>query len=265
MSSRKGVQDTDTAYGTLPLHCGGSRDEAVRLSHRERLRTGIGWLDSVVGGFRPGEVVLIDGPGRYLAGLLSGICVDAAAGCGGDVVFIDGGNSVDPYGIARISRLRGLDPHDVLPRIHVARAFTAHQMAALVNDGLEPALDRTGASAVIVSCLPGPFLDPDMGRSEALHLVRRSMDALRRAAAERGTVTVVSSPDSGFPPGCGALARTVEAAPDRLIRLRRTDIGMSLRVPGRAPVLHRHCPANGQAILDRYAREASYGEDGRDI
>ena len=67
------------------------------------------------------------------------------------VVFLDGANSFDPFLISKIARRAGLVPEELLGRIHISRAFTCHQMAALVVERLAGALDRFNTNVAIVS------------------------------------------------------------------------------------------------------------------
>jgi hypothetical protein len=62
-----------------------------------------------------------------------------------------------------------------------------------------------------------------------------------------------------------AMSRTLEAAADRTVRLRRTSLGISVSVPGRAAILRRQPARDGQSVLERFIREAGYGQDCRDL
>src|SRR5437867_10669305 len=112
---------------------------------------------------------------------------------GDEVVFVDGGNSIDPHGIASIARRVGLARLDVLPKVHVARAFTCHQIATILLEQLDEKVRETGAGLVVLSCLPELFLDEDVPLSEAHQLFLRSARAIRRAAEESGAIVVATN------------------------------------------------------------------------
>ena len=71
--------------------------------------------------------------------------------------WYDGANSFDPLLIAKIARRAGLIPEELLGRIHISRAFTCHQMEALVVERLAGAFRRFGTNVAIVSGLLDTF------------------------------------------------------------------------------------------------------------
>ena len=101
------------------------------------VRTLIPVLDSFIGGLRPNHLTLIDSADRMLFDLTHTLCVNGVGTLNSDVVWIDGGNSVDPYEIGRICRRFGRDPNEVLDSVRVARAFTAYQLVSLIDERLE--------------------------------------------------------------------------------------------------------------------------------
>jgi len=248
---------------TIPLAGGTVQPEQARTE--EKLYTGLGWLDSLVGGFRPPEMVLIDSSSPFLFGLLSELCVQAVTHYGTQAVFVDGGNSIRPYEIARIAKFRGLDPNSVLSRINVARAFTAHQMAELVNGNLEGILDRTGTSTVIVSSLLDLFMDPDMRWNESFQLVKRSMASLDAMTRERGLVCVVSNFGGHKMNRTRFLRATMGHYPDRVISMEPSAEGMLVSLPRTGKFLHRYPVPGGQTVLERYYRGCNYGQDSRNL
>lgn len=74
-----------------------------------------------------------------------------STGYTGCMMLIDGGNSFNPYRVTLYSRLFSVDERTVLNSIQLSRAFTCHQMSALLGDHLKSAVRRFGAGVVIVS------------------------------------------------------------------------------------------------------------------
>jgi hypothetical protein len=58
---------------------------------------------------------------------------------GRPVTLVDAAQSFDPYLVARIGRYRELDLRTLLERIRLSRAFTCHQLATLLCEGLPTA------------------------------------------------------------------------------------------------------------------------------
>ncbi len=80
----------------------------------------------------------------YCPYLLSRSCTES-------VVFIDGGNSFNPYLMTRYCRMFSVGERSVMDKVQLSRAFTCHQMSALLGEHLESAVIRFGAGAVVVS------------------------------------------------------------------------------------------------------------------
>src|SRR3990172_4229749 len=166
--------------------------ELVQIQERRPLTPSIPVLDRLLGGFEAGRLTLIDSGADYVFHLTSLLCVRAVME-GGEVVFVDGGNSVDPHGIARIAGRAGLARRGGLPRVHVARAFTCHQMATILMEQLGGKVRDSGASLVVLSCLPELYLDEDVSLSEAHQLFLRSMRAVKRVVEDRDVVGVATN------------------------------------------------------------------------
>src|SRR3989304_6264515 len=114
---------------TEAVHAEALPQELVQVRERRLLTTSIPVLDRLLGGFEGGRVTLIDSGSDYVFHLTSLLCVRAVME-GSEVVFVDGGNTIDPHGIARIAGRAGLARLDVLPRNHGARAVPGPQTAA---------------------------------------------------------------------------------------------------------------------------------------
>jgi len=228
---------------------------APKLEPAFLLTTSIPTLDRLLGPFEGGRVTLIDSGSDYVFHLTSLLCVRAVME-GSDVVFVDGGNSVDPYGIAATAKRVGLGRLEVLPRISVARAFTCYQMATLVNEMLAARVAETGARLVVLSCLPAMFLDEDVPTLEAHQLFLRSMRAVRAVTRERGTVTVATNVGLAKLHRRRGIRRVLYETVDRWARFQHHRGGLRITVPDLGvKELYRPVPAN-QATLDDYAYAA---------
>ena len=160
---------------------------------RPSLATGLPVLDKYLGPFEASRLTFVDSGSDFVFQLQTLLCVRSVAELDADVVFVDGGNSVDPHGIVRLAKRVGLERLDVLPRIRVARAFTCHQMATLLVERLDEAVAESGARLVVLSCLPEMYLDEDVPYGEAHQLFLRSLRRVREVTEERGTITVATN------------------------------------------------------------------------
>lgn len=114
------------------------------------------------------------------------------------VLFLDGGNSFDPYLLSKIARRANLVPEELLSRIHISRAFTCHQMHALVVERLAGGLREFGANIAIVSGLLDTFYDQDVPFGEAYGLLETTTAELARLTG-RGARILIACPDTRLP------------------------------------------------------------------
>jgi len=142
----------------------------------------------------PGKMAALFGPGAARLALRA-VAVPLLAG--EPVVAVDGGNRFDPYEIGRAERALGGSGRTALSRLLVSRAFTCHQMEALLSRDLPAALARSRARTVLVLGLPELFADGDVPYAEACRVFRRCLSALRRLSRE-GTRVVLAG---DAPPG----------------------------------------------------------------
>ena len=215
---------------TEAVHAETLPQELVQVPERKLLTTSIPVLDRLLGGFEGGRITLIDSGSDYVFHLTSLLCVRAVME-GAEVVYVDGGNTIDPHGIARIAGRAGLARLDVLPRVHVARAFTCHQLATILMEQLEGEVREVEAGLVVLSCLPELFLDDDVPLSEAHQLFLRSARAVRRVADETGAVVVATNAGLAKLYRRKSIRRVLYETADRTVRFQHHRGGLRIAVP----------------------------------
>jgi len=154
------------------------------------VRCGIRAFDSVFGGFVPGRINLLIGRCDLNFMILDRLSV-AHASCGGTVYYVDGAMRCNPFSMARVLRSRRSDPSGPLSRILIARAFTAHQMDALVREAL-PAV-RPAPSLAIVSGLDSLLSDAEVKDDEAAGMLGNCAASLEAIAALGPAVVVAAT------------------------------------------------------------------------
>jgi len=147
-------------------------------------------------GFEAGDFAVLHGTTAVLPLSLL-LCVRAQlppqlGGLGTEVVFIDGGNTFRLYEVSRIAQIHLLSPRNVLKRIHIARAFTAYQMTALIMGKMEEEVKRLQAKLVVVSDVAGLFMDKDIPDEEARRVFSQVMAYLSTFAQENDSALVVT-------------------------------------------------------------------------
>jgi len=160
------------------------------------LALGIPKIDDVFPGFPGGEFVVLVGHPlcTMLSFLLSVRCQlpFKEGGLNSRVIYIDGGNTFDPYAVSAIAQEYALEPKSALEKILISRAFTAYQLTALVFEKLEAALKRYRSKLVVISDITGLFLDRDVPKMESREIFVKMTQYLSEVASKRRAVVVAS-------------------------------------------------------------------------
>lgn len=100
----------------------------------------------------------------------------------GERVFIaDGGNSFNPYDLGKAAQWVDQEPRDLLRRVHISRAFTCHQMLALVRS-LPCLAEGTGCRLVVLWDPLSTFYDEAVPAHETKRLWSQTLAQLRSLA-----------------------------------------------------------------------------------
>lgn len=215
-------------------------DIRIDLLEERTIGTSIRTIDSFVEGFASSQITLLDSSDPMLFDLTHALCVNAINTLKGEVVWVDGGNSINPYEIVSLCKRYRLDAGETLDCINISRAFTAYQMVTLIVDALEKEVERTASDLIIVSCFPDLFLDRDMWWSESLQLMRRCMSTLQSVTRRHNTATVITNYGLTKLLHKKSLRSVVYDGADRVLRMenRRNGLLLSLVREGRTMLYH---------------------------
>jgi hypothetical protein len=125
----------------------GLYDEPLRTERV--LRSSIAPLDQMVGGLRSSTSYLIDSSSSYSSDMLHLTCLRALMEFDEEVIWIDGGNAVEPYTLSALCKRFGFDAHEMLSKVNIARAFTAYQLVSLIDEMLADEADRSVPAMII--------------------------------------------------------------------------------------------------------------------
>ncbi len=156
-------------------------------------------MDDVFPGFELGDFVVLQGHAVLPMVFVLAIRSQLPRECGGlnsSIVFVDGGNSFNPYLLAEIARDQGVDYHAVLEKIYVSRAFTAYQLCSLILEKLDSFLKEKKAKLLIISDITS-LLYREISKDEAEDLFTKICGKLSEIVARKQAVVIVSySPKS---------------------------------------------------------------------
>jgi len=218
--------------------------------------TAIPPVDELLGGLAPGTVTTIDSSDRMLFDLVNMLSVNFVREWHRDVIWVDGGNSVNPYDLTYICKRFRLRPEEVLNSISVSRAFTAYQMSTLVEESLEEELVRSRGGMVIVSCYPDLFQDADMDWDESLKLMERGMGKLRSLTSKHRTVSVVTNYGLAKLMYRKGLRSLFYEKADRVVSVEHRSGYVRISLPREErEIMYRPVPPN-QTTLDEYRRRS---------
>jgi hypothetical protein len=162
------------------LQFGESALPVLSTERVRRLSLGVPVVDNIFPGFEDGDFVVLYGD--RVSFMAFALCVRSIlptdkGGLGSSVVFVDGGNSFNPYLVADLARMYDLDPRAALERVYVSRAFTAYQLSSLILEKLEPFLNIKRSRLLVVSDIASLFLDRD-ARARALSEIAEKKQTL---------------------------------------------------------------------------------------
>jgi hypothetical protein len=182
-----------------------------------------------VGPICAGDVLLLEGESALLNACAHALLVEAVRertdgdgwervdGADPRAVVVDAGNCISPYLFASAARARRQDPELLIPRVRIARAFTAYQMVSLLTETLESEMAAGPCDLLEVLCVGEMFEDEDLGASEARQLARRGCAGLAAVARRHRVACVVTSPSPSPQPLPLALERIARGTASRVV------------------------------------------------
>jgi len=155
-------------------------------------------IDELFLGFAAGNFALLYGTSVILR-LSSLLCVRAQlpnqlGGLGTNVAFVDSGNTFRLYEVSRIAQIHQLDPRQVLKRVYISRAFTAHQLTSIVFERLKDTIDKFNSKLIVISDFAGLYLDKDVPAEESKRVFSQLVAYLSTFAEENKLIIIATYP-----------------------------------------------------------------------
>ncbi|HET8720995.1 MAG TPA: hypothetical protein VFM24_03135 [Nitrospira sp.] len=151
---------------------------------------------------------------------------------GQPIVYLDGAHTFDPFFIGRMARAHRRQPRALLSMIHVARAFSCHQLERLITNCLMSALERYQSRLAIVSGLFDTFYDQAVPEHEALRLFGRVMDASQKLTQHGFTMLFLCPQAPMLTRGSRRCLDQMRGQADRVIRVEEAQGVVSLHDEG---------------------------------
>lgn len=153
---------------------------------------GIPLLDDFLGGFSSAAPTLIDGRHPFIDDILPLLSVTAITTFSHNIIYIDGGNSINPHKIICAAKRQNTSPQYVLRKIMTARAFTLYQLDTLIGR-LEQEIMHYRPTVLIISCITSLLLDKNVKRMEAESLLNRWISEIKQLTHRHNLISLVTS------------------------------------------------------------------------
>jgi len=114
------------------------------------------------------------------------------------VVLVDGANIIDLPLILKLTDGQKVNRRQLLDHLHLSRAFTVHQLEAVIGEKLESALQKYQSRLCFISGLLDTFYDEEVPVWEATRILRKTTEKLH-ALASQGYRLILLAPDPPTP------------------------------------------------------------------
>ena len=150
-------------------------------------------LDNLLGFIQKGNVLFIKGT-RSRKHILELFCLRSIIQYQNYCIFIDGGNSFDPYLLSKLATISKENPKEVLSRVIISRAFTCHQLASLINEA-DNIINTFPTNFIAVSDILHLFTDPesDIDNYEIEMILPKMLKCIHDLASRRNVIAAVTS------------------------------------------------------------------------
>ncbi len=224
------------------------------------VHTYIPTLDGFLEGLHPSQITLIDSANRMVFDLTHIFCVNAIDKLRQEVVWVDGGNSINPYELSGICKRFGIDREEILDSINIARAFTVYQLVSLIDSMLERELERTDARTVIISCLPDLFQDPDVGWAESFQLMKRCVSKVQSLTKEKELITLVTNYGLSKMLIKKSLKNLMYNTADQVLRIENAQGSVRLKLVNEGRSILYHAVPHNQMTVEEFTEVRPWEE-----
>jgi hypothetical protein len=138
------------------------------------------WLEEA---FRPGCATALVGPRALVPRFLPFLMASVVA-TGNEISLREGANRFSPYAVAAMGRHLGVPAADALPRIRLARAFTAYQLVSLVEGWGDALAADDPVPALLIASDPGVLFEAEEVTPEERAALLRHVEGLLRRLAQ---------------------------------------------------------------------------------
>jgi hypothetical protein len=214
--------------------------------------SGITELDRLCGGFKGGELTFVDGNSSLIANLPNQICVNTYRTFHSETIYIDAGMCANPYQIARYARTLELDQREVLQNVVMSRAFTVYQLSTIIQELLEPMIQKCSPRTLLIGMLPALYHDHELSSREAQTLLTQDLAKIQQLTTHYRLITVCTNLDAMPLSPSKGLGKTLYDSVNEIVRMKQFEQYTSLellKTQKSTTIVHG---ANGQLRLEAF-------------
>jgi hypothetical protein len=214
--------------------------------------SGIAELDRLCGGFKAGETTLVDGNSSLIADLPDQLCVNTYRTFRSETIYIDGGMCANPYQIARYARMVELDQLEVLQNVVMSRAFTVYQLSTIIQELLEPMIQKRSPRTLLIGMLPALYLDPEIPVREAQTLLSSDLQKIQDLTIRYHLITVFTNVDMMPLSPSRGLGKKLYDSVNEIVRMKQFEQRTSLELVKKQKSVTIVRGAEGQLRLEDF-------------
>lgn len=187
------MKNTHPAQDSTSSHANSSLVQVIRPDII--VPSGIAQLDRLCGGFKAGEITLVDGNSSIIVTIPDHLCVTTYQTFHSETIYIDAGMCANPYQIARYARILELNQQEVLQNVVMSRAFTVYQLSTLIQELLEPLIQKRSPRTLLIGMLPALYRDPELSAHASQTLLANDLKKLQQLTTRYTLITVCTNLD----------------------------------------------------------------------
>jgi hypothetical protein len=165
------------------------------------VKSGTKELYKIISSLKSGEVTFIDGTNRIVSNIEKQICVNHYKTYKSNIIYIDGGMSFNPYGIAKYARESEIDHRAALEHIHISRVFTLFQLTSILQDKLEEKIIEYAPKILIIGKYLTLYLDSEVTSNQVNILMKNNLGKIKEITKKYEIITILSNLNSGMKTG----------------------------------------------------------------
>jgi hypothetical protein len=145
-----------------------------------------------------------------------------------------------------------LDQREALDTVVISRAFTVYQLSSLVQDLLEPLLQKKNPRTLLIGMLPALYFDPDVPAQEAQTLLKQDLEKIQDLTKKYQLITVCTNLDAMPLSPSHGLGKILYESVSEVVRMKEFEHGTSLELVKRQKSTTIVRCAEGQRCLEDF-------------